>query len=748
MKIVGYADRFSVMPGEPIRFMVSCDGISTYRADIVRLIHGDTNPAGPGFKAEELETPVHGTYRGRRQPVHAGSAIVVPRTSALDAFKSFSVAAMIWPTTPRKGRQALVTHWLADSQKGWALVIDEAGGVALLLGDGRKTVTVAVGRPLLQREWHCVGASFDAERQEARVWQEAVATYPGVDSNGEARAIVPPTAVEKSDGPLAMAAWVAELVTGGRAILDGHYNGKIDSVRLFAGAVEPAASGRFVRNPAEALAAPQVVAVWDFAQDTTTTRIRDRAPSRLDGQIVNLPARAMKGWNWDGTQMNWQLAPEQYGAIHFHDDDIYDCGWLTDFSFRVPEGLRSGVYAAHVRSEEHEDYIPFYVRPKRNQPTADIAFLAPTANYMAYANDHNSVDGSASEMVIGRLVTLQPQDLYIGEHRELGGALYDTHSDGSGVCYSSRLRPILNMRPKYASWLGATGSGLWQFNADLHLIDWLETKGFGYDVITDEDLNAEGYDLLKRYRVVLTGSHPEYHTKRMLDALQEFTQRGGRLMYLGANGFYWRIAFHKELPGAIELRRVEDGVRDWQGEPGEYYMSFTGEYGGLWRRNGRPPQALAVVGFVAQGFDASSYYRRLPDSFDPRAAFIFEGIGPEEKIGSFGLVGGGAAGLELDIVDRALGSPPHTLVLAASEGHGQAYMLVPEEVTSTFPHNDGTQNARVRGELAFVEMPNGGAVFATGSIAWAGSLSHNNSDNNVSRITDNVLRRFLDPKPF
>ena len=57
-------------------------------------------------------------------------------------------------------------------------------------------------------------------------------------------------------------------------------------------------------------------------------------------------------------------------------------------------------------------------------------------------------------------------------------------------------------------WLGATGSGLWQFNADLHLIDWLETKGFNYDVITDEDLHAEGCDLLKRYRVVLTGIAP------------------------------------------------------------------------------------------------------------------------------------------------------------------------------------------------------------------------------------------------
>ncbi len=54
MKILGYPDRFSVAPGETVRFMVSCDGLNTYRADIVRLIHGDTNPAGPGYKDEEI----------------------------------------------------------------------------------------------------------------------------------------------------------------------------------------------------------------------------------------------------------------------------------------------------------------------------------------------------------------------------------------------------------------------------------------------------------------------------------------------------------------------------------------------------------------------------------------------------------------------------------------------------------------------------------------------------------------------
>ena len=203
----------------------------------------------------------------------------------------------------------------------------------------------------------------------------------------------------------------------------------------------------------------------------------------------------MKGWNWDGSEMNWRQKPEHYGAIHFHDDDIYDAAWQADFAWTVPDGTRSGVYAAHLLSADgnHEDYLPFCVRPPRGRATAEIAVLLPTASYLAYANDHSSMDAAAAEMVTGRLIVLQPADLTIDAHREWGLALYDTHSDGSGVCYSSWHRPILNLRPKYASWLGGAGSGLWQFNADTHLIDWLEEKGFAYDVITDEDLEAEGY---------------------------------------------------------------------------------------------------------------------------------------------------------------------------------------------------------------------------------------------------------------
>jgi N,N-dimethylformamidase len=44
--------------------------------------------------------------------------------------------------------------------------------------------------------------------------------------------------------------------------------------------------------------------------------------------------------------------------------------------------------------------------------------------------------------------------------------------------------------------------------------------------------------------------------------------------------------------------------------------------------------------------------------------------------------------------------------------------------------------------MVYFEAPNGGAVFSVGSIAYCGALSRNGYDNNVSRITENVLRRF------
>jgi N,N-dimethylformamidase len=50
--------------------------------------------------------------------------------------------------------------------------------------------------------------------------------------------------------------------------------------------------------------------------------------------------------------------------------------------------------------------------------------------------------------------------------------------------------------------------------------------------------------------------------------------------------------------------------------------------------------------------------------------------------------------------------------------------------------------------MVYLEYPKGGAVFSTSAIAWCGSLSFNNYSNNVSRITENVLRRFASDDPL
>jgi N,N-dimethylformamidase len=201
-----------------------------------------------------------------------------------------------------------------------------------------------------------------------------------------------------------------------------------------------------------------------------------------------------------------------------------------------------------------------------------------------------------------------------------------------------------------------------------------------------------------------------------------------------------------ERPHVIEVRRGRRGTGTWRGAPGEDFHSTTGEPGGLWRDRGFPPQRLVGVGMATQGFDRAVPFEREAGADDPRAAWIFDGV-PDGPIGDSGLVMGGAAGLEVDRFDHALGTPPHALLLATARGFSDSYQHVVEEVESSDSRQGGTVSPFVRGDMTFFELPDGGAVFSASSISWCGSLSHNGYDNAVSRITENVLRRFAAPGP-
>ena len=66
-----------------------------------------------------------------------------------------------------------------------------------------------------------------------------------------------------------------------------------------------------------------------------------------------------------------------------------------------------------------------------------------------------------------------------------------------------------------------------------------------------------------------------------------------------------------------------------------------------------------------------------------------------------------------------------------------------EDLTQITPSLGAGHNPNVRADMVLLETSNGGAVFSVGSISWFGSLSHNDYSNNVSKVTENVLRKFI-----
>jgi N,N-dimethylformamidase len=216
-------------------------------------------------------------------------------------------------------------------------------------------------------------------------------------------------------------------------------------------------------------------------------------------------------------------------------------------------------------------------------------------------------------------------------------------------------------------------------------------------------------------------------------------------MYLGGNGFYWKIGRAASVPHLLEIRRAEAGMRVWESQPGEYYNQLDGEYGGMWRRNGMPPQKVAGVGFTAEGDFRGSFYRRTPASLATDYAWLFAGVkaGAGEPLGDFGLSGGGAAGFEIDQTATDLGTPAYVTVVAYSDNHDASFVTVPEELLLNRMVGKTRVHSGIRAHMICGFGPHGGGLFAAGSICFLGSLYHNGYDNDISRIVENCLRRFL-----
>jgi N,N-dimethylformamidase len=724
--IIGYVTPFSGRPGDTLSFKISSQADRDFSADVVRIDCGDPNPAGPGRKLVPVDFALQARYAGSEQPVFSGSCAVGPLPS-LNGVQQLVVELIVQPTLISNAMQTLLSLQNENGSRGLAIGLRGGQIVFQDLANQSTGGDIATGLDIPVRRWTRLHIVLDVLNQQQHASIEASEAALRQDPRtAHVKVAVNNGTLDASINRICLA-----------AIWRGHpeqtFNGLLEAPGLFAADGESSGAGT---------AALRAIARWDFSQLIDQQWVPDSVDNSRRLTLVNLPGRAVRSSKWTGRNMDWKIAPDEYAAIYFHADDLLDCEWKTSVELRIPAGTPSGVYGLMVRNGVGTDTIPFYVTPSAAGPRARILFLAPTLTYVAYAN---YVRGNFAGALAERVEQWDAYPNHPDAFTAYGASTYNRHPDGSGIGISSRLRPILTMRPGFMTFCDPHGSGMRHFPADSHLTDWLREKGYAFDVITDEDLDDQGVAALAGYDVVLTGSHPEYYTRRMLDAVVSYRAAGGNLMYLGGNGFYWKIARSPQLPHAIEIRRGEGGLRPWASEPGEYYNQLDGEYGGLWRRNGIPPQSVAGVGFMVQGAFEGSYYTRTPASFRPDLAWLFNGVGAGlgDRFGDFGLSGGGAAGFELDQASTQLGTPDYVSIVAFSEAHSSTFKIAPEEIlTWLIPADPAREYAGVRAHMVYGVSPNGGGLFAVGSISFLGSLSHNNYDNDISRILENCLRRF------
>ena len=701
--IAGYSDKLSVRPGETITFFVSSRADSDFKATLHRSISADPNPDGSGIVEEDASIYFRSSsFASRYQGFTPGS--FAQSTTDLRAEINTDLLIKFWfmPTVLVSADQTLIA-WGHVS-----IILDSQGIITAKLPGGMSVSTTV---EVKCNQWHSL---------ELTVLASGIMT---LDAKSMMTTKANIGVAKSSNTELGIAQMFPLSVTAPVRIAAGFgdapccFNGKIEAPEI--------------------LVDGALIAKWDFAQ--TISSLSVKAHTGPDLLLRNAPTRGVKGCKWDATEFCWRHKPDHYAAILFHDDDIYDFGWDRDFEFVVPDNMPSGIYIMRIEAEGHYDAMPFFVCPPLGKRRADLCVLVSTFTYTIYGN-HARPDFAPSWLEKISAWNAYPNNP--SEYRHYGLSTYNNHTDGSGICHASHKRVLFNLRPGYLTFGEASCSGLRHFQADSHLIAWLHNQDIAYDIVTDDELDRDGVAAISGYKAVLTGSHPEYHTSATLDALKDYRDNGGGLIYLGGNGFYWRIVRHSEDPTLLEIRRSEDGLRAWASEPGEYYNAFDGSYGGLWRRNGRPPQKLVGIGFTAQGNFVGMPYKRV--NYDKNMDWVFDGINGG-LLGDFGFSGHGAAGFELDRRDEKLDEGEDIITLAQSYDEGNRFILVPEEMLTHLTNLSGSPEADAkRADMVYFKTANGGQVFAVGSITFCGSLPWNNYNNNISTLLRNIVRKFVE----
>lgn len=364
----------------------------------------------------------------------------------------------------------------------------------------------------------------------------------------------------------------------------------------------------------------------------------------------------------------------------------------------VDAPARSGLYYFHAHTARGAEFsFPWIVAPA--SPSAPVAVLASNISWNAY----NSFGGRSNYINPDQL----PPTPIVNSRLELR-----RYTDPENVTYATdNYAPLSFERPEAINHIAETEkitdpiegrAACHLAPAEWRLLGWLEKNRFAYDYYAETQLDS-GVLNLDAYKVLIISTHPEYWTRKMYDRVKAWVhQRGGRLMYLGGNGVNCEVDLVE--PSAVIYQNGDARELIRLGLESRFHMRGESE-----------ANLLGVV------YDEKGIMTSAPFRVSNAAHWVYSGTGLKDgdEFGQNSLhmrCAGGASGHETDKVSPS--SPQGVVRLAKG--------LNPDEGGA---------------DLAYYEAKGGGAVFAAGSITWTSAVL---VDDHISRITLNVLNRFLE----
>jgi hypothetical protein len=311
-------------------------------------------------------------------------------------------------------------------------------------------------------------------------------------------------------------------------------------------------------------------------------------------------------------------------------------------STAVPIGSRwpTGLYFVKLTAPKGRvGYAPFVV-PPRIAGTSRVAVVMPTKTWQAYNYYDDDRDG-------------------------YGDTWYATYGHTT-----ARLdRPYLNrgVPPHFRVY-------------DLYFLEWLHRTGKRFDVLSQAELDAarDPAALRRAYDLLIFPGHHEYVTTAEYDAVEAFRDRGGSLIFLSANNFFWRV----DVRGDVMTRVAQ------------------------WRDLGRPESALLGVQYIGN------------DSGEHRGPWLIRDAEPSRWL---------FAGARLKGTDRFSNAGIEIDHTTSRSPHGT-------RVVAEIPNLLGPG---MTAQMTWYETRHGSKVFSAGAFTLAGSIRQPT----VSRLVDNVLRR-------